>query len=97
MLLVRDDGPHLLSLLLLRGDAGLQVRRPRADLPPAHSGVHTQNSDIPGQLHRSQNKGEHPSVRVIIMSFLFRKFSLSCGVGGGFYPNQGTVLCTYIL
>ena len=65
MLLVWHHRPHLLSLLLLRGDAGLQVRRAGADLPASHGGLHTENSDIAGQLHRGQNEREHPSIRVI--------------------------------
>ena len=65
VLLVRPHRPHLLSLLLLRRDAGLQVRSAGANLPPAHRRLHTENSDLPGQLHWRQDKGEHPSIRVI--------------------------------
>ena len=43
VLLVRDDGALLLPVHAAGGDAGVQVRRPRAHLPPAHSRLHSQD------------------------------------------------------
>ena len=71
MLLVWHHRPHLLSLLLLRRDAGLQIRSAGANLPASHRGVHTKNSDLPGQLHWRQDKREHPSIRVITYRYLY--------------------------
>ena len=44
VLLVRDDGALLLPVHAAGGDAGVQVRRPRAHLPPAHRRLHPQDS-----------------------------------------------------
>ena len=44
VLLVRDDGALLLPVHAAGGDAGVQVRRPRAHLPPAHRRLNPQDS-----------------------------------------------------
>ena len=64
VLLVWDDGPLLLPLLIHRGDADMYLRCLGADIPPPDGCVHPKNSDIPSQLHWRQNEREHSSLRV---------------------------------
>lgn len=52
VLLVRHDGALLLPVHAAGGAAGVQVRRPRAHLPPAHRRLHPQDSGTHTDLLR---------------------------------------------
>ena len=78
VLLVRDDGALLLPVHAAGGDAGVQVRRPRAHLPPAHRSLHPQDSGKHTDLLRepSMLQSQVPAVAVPLYDI---PLPFSCG------------------
>ena len=78
VLLVRDDGALLLPVHAAGGDAGVQVRRPRAHLPPAHRCLHSQDSGTHTDLLREPSMLQ-PQVPAVAVPLYDIPLPFSCG------------------